>query len=527
MKDFTSYYDFLRISDNASEEEIKKAYRKLVLQFHPDRVSPDAPDLKDLAEEEFKRIQNAYDILSDPGKRKQYDEQLENLKAGQVASQGGAGAPPIVRVDKNYLQFANLKPGVFVSDLLTVFNDGGGALIGTVTADKPWVKLSETVINASDYQEIEITIDAASLPVGFSDSALVEIDTSGGNETVTVDISTESSFLTSLFSVYLKPFFKSFRVWVLVTVLSALFLISCLIYSCNNSAVVNKTGWLEVSTAFIPGIPKLEDLQGNWYGQISPYNDAYLCIFPRENYFEGRIFVAGIIGKIKGEIRKNGEIVFRIESFDDVFADLIGRTVGFSEFLSGSFAGRLNGGKIEASSGPDFTLSRVDNSADFWLILKALTSSIENAGRFKTLDVFYDVEFEKVWEATLKAMERQKEKIRFESKEEKIIITYATDHSSLLGDYVHKYVVLFRKQGKTTEVIVKQFRYGLVSSSPISDSTYATDVYFFVPLEKELRKKAERSNFVIQRKYLRKSFLSGYMELITLEFAPEIIVRRY
>ncbi|MFA6130482.1 MAG: J domain-containing protein [Candidatus Omnitrophota bacterium] len=527
MKDFASYYDVLRISENATGEEIKKTYRKLVLQFHPDRVSPEAPDLKDLAEEEFKRIQEAYDVLSVPEKRKQYDEQLKNLKAGQAANQGGAGVSPVVRVDKNYLQFTNLKPGVSASDILTVFNDGRGALIGTITADKPWVQFSETVISTPDYQEIEITIDTVSFPAGFSDSALVMVDTNGGNETVAVDISMESDFLALLFSVYLKPFFKSFRVWVLVTVLSALFLISCLIYSCNNSAAVNKTGWLEKSVAFISEIPKLEDLQGNWFGQISPYNDAYLCIFPRENYFEGRIFIAGIIGKIKGEIRKNGEIVFKIESFDDVFADLIGRTVGFSEFLSGSFAGRLKGDKIEASSGPDFTLSRVDNSADPWLILKSLISSIENAGRFKALDVFYDVEFEKVWEATLKALERQKEKIRFESREEKIIITYATDHSSLLGDYVHKYVVLFRKQGKTTEVIVKQFRYGLVSSSPISDSTYATDVYFFVPLEKELRKKTGRSNFVIQRKYLRKSFLSGYMELITLEFTPKIIFRQY
>lgn len=255
MKDFASYYDVLRISENVSEEEIKKAYRRLVLQFHPDRVSPEAPDLKDLAEEEFKRIQEAYDVLSEPGKRKKYDEQLKNLKAGQAASQGGAGAPPVVRVDKNYLQFANLKPGVSASDILTVFNDGGGALIGTVTADKPWVKFSETVINTSDYQEIEITIDTASLPVGFSDSALVEIDTSGGNETVAVDISLELSFL-ALFYAYLKPFSESFWAWALVTILSALFLISCLIYSCNRSPVISKTSQSQTTFRETRGLPK-------------------------------------------------------------------------------------------------------------------------------------------------------------------------------------------------------------------------------------------------------------------------------
>lgn len=522
--EFFNYYEILDVGETAGLEAIKSAFRAKALKYHPDRVPE---HLKKKSEDVFKMISEAYEVLSDAEKRKKYDEGLKKIKPDKASSQGNSGSDPFLRVDKNYFKFTNLQPGVFVSDMFTAFNDGGDALIGTISADKPWIKLSETVIDTSDYQEIEITIDTASLPVGFNDSALVEIDTNGGKETVDVDISLESGFLALLF-VYLKPFLKSFRVWVLVTVLSALFLISCLISSCNSSAVNNKTGWLGGgSMAFIPKIPKLEDLHGNWYGQLSSYKDVYLCISPQENHFEGKIFVAGIIGKIKGEIRKNGEIVFKIESFEDVFADLIGRTVDFSEFLSDSFTGRLRGDKIEVNSGPDFTLSRVDNSVDPWLILNALISSIENAGKFKTLDVFYDVEFEKVWEATLKVLEKQKEKIRFESREEKIIVTYATEHSSLLGDYVHKYVVFFRKQGKTTEVIVKQFRYDLVNSSPISDSIYATDVYFFVPLEKELRKKAERSNFVIQRKYLRKSFLSEKVGPIKLEFTPGIIFRRY
>jgi molecular chaperone DnaJ len=66
MKD---YYAILEISKDASPEEIKKAYRKKALQFHPDR-NPNNPD----AEKRFKEISEAYEALSDPNKRKLFDQ---------------------------------------------------------------------------------------------------------------------------------------------------------------------------------------------------------------------------------------------------------------------------------------------------------------------------------------------------------------------------------------------------------------------------------------------------------------------
>lgn len=62
------YYQILGISKTADIEEIKKAYRKLALKFHPDRNPNDK-----VAEERFKKINEAYAVLSDPEKRKQYD----------------------------------------------------------------------------------------------------------------------------------------------------------------------------------------------------------------------------------------------------------------------------------------------------------------------------------------------------------------------------------------------------------------------------------------------------------------------
>src|SRR5690349_17525296 len=66
-------YDTLGVKKDASAGEIKKAYRKLAAQYHPDKNPGDTS-----AEEKFKEVQNAYDTLSDPEKRKQYDRFGEN-----------------------------------------------------------------------------------------------------------------------------------------------------------------------------------------------------------------------------------------------------------------------------------------------------------------------------------------------------------------------------------------------------------------------------------------------------------------
>src|SRR5438067_13611518 len=63
-----SLYDTLGVAKGASQDEIKRAYRKLARQYHPDRNPGDKE-----AEDSFKRVQGAYDVLSDEDKRKQYD----------------------------------------------------------------------------------------------------------------------------------------------------------------------------------------------------------------------------------------------------------------------------------------------------------------------------------------------------------------------------------------------------------------------------------------------------------------------
>ncbi|HSH39362.1 MAG TPA: DnaJ domain-containing protein, partial [Chthoniobacterales bacterium] len=66
---FRDYYETLGVSKTASEDEIKSAFRKLAREHHPD-VAKD----KATAEEKFKQINEAYEVLSDPHKREKYDQ---------------------------------------------------------------------------------------------------------------------------------------------------------------------------------------------------------------------------------------------------------------------------------------------------------------------------------------------------------------------------------------------------------------------------------------------------------------------
>src|SRR3989339_705924 len=84
------YYRTLGVARNASDEEIKTAFRKLALKYHPDRN----PGNKE-SEAQFKEIGEAYEVLSTPDKRRVYDQfGVEGLKAGGGRGAGGFGGFP-------------------------------------------------------------------------------------------------------------------------------------------------------------------------------------------------------------------------------------------------------------------------------------------------------------------------------------------------------------------------------------------------------------------------------------------------
>ncbi len=108
------YYQVLGISKNASPEEIKKAYRKVAMQYHPDRNPGDKA-----AEEKFKEAAEAYEVLSDPDKRRTYDQ-----FGHQGLSGNGGWSPGNMRMEDIFAHFSDIFSDFGGSPFETFF--GGG-----------------------------------------------------------------------------------------------------------------------------------------------------------------------------------------------------------------------------------------------------------------------------------------------------------------------------------------------------------------------------------------------------------------
>ncbi|MDD3886056.1 MAG: molecular chaperone DnaJ [Victivallaceae bacterium] len=114
------YYQILGVEQNASADELKKAYRKLAIKYHPDKN----PGNK-AAEEKFKEVSMAYEVLSDPGKRRQYDQLGHDAYTSNAHAGGGAGGADFRHAQDIFSQFFG--GGATFEDL---FGGGGGSRRG-------------------------------------------------------------------------------------------------------------------------------------------------------------------------------------------------------------------------------------------------------------------------------------------------------------------------------------------------------------------------------------------------------------
>lgn len=132
------YYEVLGVGRDADESELKKVYRKLAMKYHPDRNAGDAK-----AEEKFKEIKEAYEVLSDPNKRAAYDQYGH---AGLNGGMGGAGAQG----------FSDAFSDIF-GDLFGMRGGGGGRSNGHRGADLRY-NLEITLEQAARGTETQIRI---------------------------------------------------------------------------------------------------------------------------------------------------------------------------------------------------------------------------------------------------------------------------------------------------------------------------------------------------------------------------------
>ncbi len=148
--DYKDYYKILGVDKKAGQDDIKKAYRKLAIKYHPDKNPGDKK-----AEEKFKEINEANEVLSDPDKRKKYDELGENWQHYQQGGGGGqygfGGGRPGGGGQQYY---SSSDEGGFSDFFESFFGRGGGGFGGG--------RQRTQQIKGEDYQaETTITLEEA------------------------------------------------------------------------------------------------------------------------------------------------------------------------------------------------------------------------------------------------------------------------------------------------------------------------------------------------------------------------------
>ena len=108
MAEKRDYYEVLGVGKDASADEIKHAYKKLAIKYHPDKNPGDKE-----AEEKFKEAAEAYDVLSNPEKRKNYDQFGFNAPGGGFGGGGFGGAG--FDINDIFSQFASLAISLVVA----------------------------------------------------------------------------------------------------------------------------------------------------------------------------------------------------------------------------------------------------------------------------------------------------------------------------------------------------------------------------------------------------------------------------
>jgi DnaJ-class molecular chaperone len=186
------YYDILRVSKTATQDEIKKSYRKLALEYHPDRNKTKE------AEEKFKEVTKAYEVIGNEEKRKTYDQfgtdAFEQGAAGGQGPFGGARSGPFSYTYSTSGQGADFDFGGF-SDPFEIFEQffGGASPFGQ-RARRAVYSLTITFNEAVHGVEKQISINGKSqkikIPAGVDRGSRIRF----GEYDVVLDVTSDKRF---------------------------------------------------------------------------------------------------------------------------------------------------------------------------------------------------------------------------------------------------------------------------------------------------------------------------------------------
>ena len=183
MPEWENYYEALEIPQEATLEEVRRAYRAKAMALHPDRLQGVADEVRNLAEEKLKQVNRANEVLSDPDKKRKYDEEwLRRF------------SPPRPEVDPGYVRFDDVTPRQRRTGSFVIRNAGGPFANIRVSNPESWVTVTGyRSLTGEDELPLRVDLEAAGREWGRSYDETITVGLDDQETQVRVRLRTKSS----------------------------------------------------------------------------------------------------------------------------------------------------------------------------------------------------------------------------------------------------------------------------------------------------------------------------------------------
>ncbi len=187
MKDWEDYYQILGVGPEASEKEIKRAYREKAFILHPDRLAGSPESVRRRAEEELKKLNQAHDVLKDTQKRREYHSEWLRRKRAYTAPK------PKPVVDHKYIRFDEVELGEIQASFFIIRNVGGPYKKIWIGNPDSWVRVVHWSSLTPDDElplRVEIEAEGKDWDKSYSEYITVKLDEEETN--VRIELQTKS-----------------------------------------------------------------------------------------------------------------------------------------------------------------------------------------------------------------------------------------------------------------------------------------------------------------------------------------------